>query len=170
MKRTFTIDLEFNYIDSTIDKMIMRVRENVYIDDTSELTASGAQRLLNDIPGLLYKHCSGIIKTYSDIIRNHDIDMIHEYILGQQERITSITSPNALEPSTTQINDLFLDDTYASDYKTLLQAFNSNVEVIRQRLDNDYLRLRSKRKYEFWIPTSISLGAIAISVCSILLK
>ncbi|MFZ1243026.1 MAG: hypothetical protein WAQ22_02675 [Candidatus Saccharimonas sp.] len=175
MKRKFTIELELENITKQVDGAVRLCYSELYGNsDTYGLTCSGATKLLNKIPATLHRSTKEILKAYSTIIKDKDIQTIHDYIETQRRHILKITSPDKLEFDGGVTHDGELaDDMYAGDRKRLVAEFNNKIKTVHQRIDNEFLRA-DKRRREIWIPivisSSLSIIAIIISVISLGMK
>lgn len=178
MKRKFTIDLEFDNISGRISQTIAKAHIDLYGGGSSELEAGGAQSLLEKLPAVIYKKSSELVKVYAEIIQGKDIDAIHKYIDSQQKYIEKITKPDILPPSNgfmyIEGEQVSIDGLYHENYKQYIGEFRRKLKATHQRIDNEFLRLRKKRRYEVWIPvvvsSALSVVAIIVSIVSLGVK
>ena len=167
MRRIFTIELELDNITKQINGIIRSYYSELYGNSgIYGLTCSGATRLLSKIPTVLHKSTKEILKAYTTIIKDKDIQILQDYIETQRSHIIKITSPRKLEFNGGVTHDgELVDDIYYNDRKKLVADFNNRIKIVRQRIDNEFLRA-DKRRREVWIPiiTSSVLSVIAITV------
>ncbi len=161
-----SIKPEIDRIDSMIEKKIDRYKEHLSyeMDGGLVLTELGAMKVLKEIPFILLSQYIKLFEHYK--IRKADIQLMLKSIDKQTNSVKTITSSKNVEFSgavNSETGELAYDEWYEKDYEISLKEFYKNVDVVKERMKASYEASKARTK-EFWIPVTISVVSLTISL------
>jgi hypothetical protein len=128
------------------------------------LTEFGAMEILKEMPFTLLNQYMKLFDHYS--IRKSDLLLLLKSLDEQASLIKTTTSSKnvdfsgAMNPET---GALTYDEWYGKDYDISIKEFDNNITVIKERVKASYEANKIRTK-NFWIPVSISILSLLISI------
>ena len=162
----FTIDLELENLDARIEALIKRSKQELYQEGSGEygLTCRGAQTILLKTPLIDNDFIGKLFNDYHFVITKKDLHKLRDHIYKQRDGILKLTEPNNLEIDGGYSNDnQMVDDIYYKEYCNYKKEFNNKFAIIEQRINNNFIKYKDQKHYQFLIPLIVSIVALAVS-------
>lgn len=161
-----SIKPEINRIDKLMDKKINGYKEHLpyEMDGGLVLTEFGAMKALKEVPFVLLSQYIKLFDHYR--IRKADLQLIVKSIDKQVDFIKTITNSKNTEFSgavNPENGELAYDEWYKKDYEPSLKEFYRDIDVIKERMKALY-DVGKNRSKEFWIPVTISVISLTVSL------
>lgn len=161
-----SIKPDINRIDKLVENKINEYKESLPYELGGErvLTEFGAMKILKEMPFTLLTQYMKLFDHYR--VKKSDLLIMLNNIDKHASLVKAITNSKNVEFSgavNSETGELAYDEWYKEDYKLSVKNFSKNIDVIKERLKASYEAGEIRTK-EFWIPVTISVVSLIISM------